>query len=71
QDYPAHTTTAWTQPPLTSSFPATTAATRRSQAGPQRKTRRLAYDPWVDDRAWTESWMSMNRIDHNPGSRLG
>ena len=39
-------------------------------SGPPEETRRLAYDPWIDDRAWTESWMSMNRTDHNPGSRL-
>ena len=32
---------------------------------------RSRQDRWADDRAWTVSWMSMNRIDQYPGRGSG
>ena len=33
--------------------------------------RRSRQDLWADDRAWTVSWMSINRIDQYPGRGSG
>ncbi len=39
--------------------------------GERRRNRKSRQDRWADDRPWTLSWISMNRIDQNPGRGLG
>jgi len=41
-----------------------------SQRGRNREER-SRQDRWAEDRAWTVSWMSMNRIDQYPGRGSG
>jgi len=47
-------------------------STRQQTTALQRQSRRVSrQDRWADDRAWTVSWMSLNRIDQNPGRGSG
>ena len=44
---------------------------KRLPHGGRSRDGRSRQDRWADDRAWTVSWMSMNRIDQYPGRGSG
>ena len=47
-------------------------STRQETAARQRQSRGGSrQDCWADDRAWNVSWMSLSRIDQNPGRGSG